>query len=73
MLLILYYFDFLFQPFQDVRAAPSRDVEEAIREGGLAEVKVQRIKAILDTLINERGECSMEYVIACLDMSSFVF
>jgi endonuclease-3 len=38
------------------------DCEESVRCGGLAEIKVQRIKTILRTLKKERGDLSLEYV-----------
>ena len=37
-------------------------VEDAIRMGGLAEIKTERIKAILSTLREERGSLSLEYI-----------
>ncbi len=37
-------------------------VEESIRMGGLAEIKTKRIKAILATLLEERGKICMEYL-----------
>lgn len=37
-------------------------VEDSIRMGGLAEIKTERIKAILSMLKEERGEISLEYV-----------
>ena len=37
-------------------------VEESIRMGGLAEIKTARIKAILATLLEERGKICMEYL-----------
>lgn len=36
-----------FPTWRQVLAAPSENVEDAIREGGLAEIKTARIKAIL--------------------------
>ena len=44
------------------RTAKPTKVEDAIRCGGLAEIKVSRIQVILNTLVEERGECSMEYL-----------
>jgi endonuclease-3 len=38
------------------------DCEESVRCGGLAEIKVARIKTILRSLKEERGELSLEYV-----------
>jgi len=37
-------------------------VEAAIRVGGLAEVKAARLRDILNTLVAERGECSLEHL-----------
>ena len=51
-----------FPTWEEVRAADSGVVEDAIRVGGLAEIKASRIRAILDTLVEERGECTLEYV-----------
>lgn len=58
-----------FPTWGEVLAAPAAEVEESIREGGLAEIKVQRIKTILTTVKEEaqaRGEehddISLEYL-----------
>eukprot|EP00890_Picochlorum_soloecismus_P004178 jgi/Picsp_1/4761/NSC_02129-R1_protein len=51
-----------FPEWESVRIAKSVDVEDAIRQGGLAEIKVQRIKAMLNTLKSERGECDLEWL-----------
>ncbi|ACO62227.1 predicted protein, partial [Micromonas commoda] len=51
-----------FPTWEQVRTAKPAKVEDAIRCGGLAEVKVSRIQVILNTLKEERGECSMEYL-----------
>lgn len=37
-------------------------VEDSIRMGGLAEIKTERVKAILSTLREERGKISLEYI-----------
>ena len=37
-------------------------VEAAIRMGGLADIKSERIKAILATLLQERGQICLEYL-----------
>jgi hypothetical protein len=37
-------------------------VEAAIRVGGLADVKAARLRDILNTLVAERGECSLEHL-----------
>ncbi|KAL4426386.1 hypothetical protein ABPG77_004680 [Micractinium sp. CCAP 211/92] len=51
-----------FPTWDAVRAAPPADVADAIRVGGLADIKAARIQAILDTLAAERGACSLEYL-----------
>ena len=51
-----------FPTWDAVRTAKPTKVEDAIRCGGLAEIKVSRIQVILNTLVDERGECSMEYL-----------
>ena len=51
-----------FPTWDAVRKAKPTKVEDAIRCGGLAEIKVSRIQVILNTLVDERGECSMEYL-----------
>ena len=40
----------------------SGKVEDSIRMGGLAEIKTERIKAILATLKQEQGSISLEYI-----------
>ena len=37
-------------------------MEAAIRVGGLADIKAARIRAILDTLVEERAECCLEHL-----------
>lgn len=37
-------------------------VEAAIRVGGLADIKAARIRDILNTLVAERGTCSLEHL-----------
>ena len=48
--------------WEEVRVAAPEDVEEPIKMGGLAAIKTGRIQVILNTLKQERGECSMEYL-----------
>ncbi|EEH61042.1 uncharacterized protein MICPUCDRAFT_5738, partial [Micromonas pusilla CCMP1545] len=48
--------------WETIRAAPSAEVEAAIKCGGLAEIKTSRIKVILNTLVEERGAPCMEYL-----------
>lgn len=45
-----------------VRAAPASEVVDAIRIGGLAEIKAVRIKAILDTIADRRGELDLGFL-----------
>ena len=42
-------------------------MEAAIRVGGLADIKAARIRAILDTLVQERGACCLEHLRALPD------
>ena len=51
-----------FPEWESVRTAKSLDVEDAIRQGGLAEIKVRRIKDMLNSLKSERGECDLEWL-----------
>jgi endonuclease-3 len=43
-------------------ASDTGKVEESIKQGGLAEIKTQRIKTILATVLEERGKICMEYL-----------
>ena len=45
-----------------MRTADPAEVEEAIRSGGLAAIKTARVQVILNQLMEERGECSLEYL-----------
>eukprot|EP00955_Chlamydomonas_euryale_P067242 359793-Chlamydomonas_euryale.AAC.14 len=49
----------------DVALIMTSEVEDAIREGGLAAIKVERIKAILLSLMAEVGSCSLEHLRSC--------
>ncbi|KAL0023848.1 hypothetical protein WJX77_011324 [Trebouxia sp. C0004] len=51
-----------FPEWEMVRTADSADVEESVKSGGLAAIKTERIKVILNTLKSERGECSLEHL-----------
>eukprot|EP00045_Choanoeca_perplexa_P006897 m.60156 g.60156 ORF g.60156 m.60156 type:complete len:247 (+) comp13839_c0_seq2:183-923(+) len=51
-----------FPHWEEVRTSSVTDLEDVIRSAGLAQTKSKRIKAILDTLHEEKGECSMEYL-----------
>ena len=42
-------------------------MEAAIRVGGLAQIKTERIRAILAGLLQERGELSLEHLRAMPD------
>ncbi len=48
--------------WEQVRTASDEEVANAIRMGGLANVKAPRIKRILDDLLQERGELSLDFV-----------
>jgi endonuclease III len=48
-----------FPGWEAVRVAPVDQVADAIRSGGLAQVKAPRIQRILDLLAEERGELSL--------------
>ncbi|HVL63605.1 MAG TPA: endonuclease III [Actinomycetota bacterium] len=49
-----------FRTWEEVRAAPVRDVADAIRSGGLAEQKAPRLKAILDEIAAREGKVSLD-------------
>ncbi|CAM6120624.1 unnamed protein product [Calypogeia fissa] len=51
-----------FPTWEQALQADPKELEDAIRCGGLAEVKAERIRNILSTLMKERGEISMEYI-----------
>jgi endonuclease-3 len=51
-----------FPTWESVRVAPPASVEEAVKCGGLAEIKVARVHVILNTLVQERGKACMEYL-----------
>ena len=51
-----------FPTWDEVRTSPPAPIIEAIRSGGLAEIKTGRIQAILETVHAERGECSLEHL-----------
>lgn len=51
-----------FPTWAEVLKAPSAQVEEAIRSGGLAAIKTARVKVILQTLLDETGELSLEHL-----------
>lgn len=45
-----------FATWKEVLEADSADVEESIRNGGLAEIKTSRIKTILNTILSDYGD-----------------
>jgi len=49
-----------FPTWEDVRRAPAEDIAEAIRAGGLANVKTERIKAALDAIAERYGCLSLD-------------
>lgn len=51
-----------FPEWDEVRRAPAKKVEDAIRSGGLAKTKALRIKIILEKVHAQRGETSLEYL-----------
>ena len=51
-----------FPRWEAVRAAPSAAIAEAIRGGGLAELKAPRIQAILDAVLDERGGLDLDHL-----------
>jgi endonuclease-3 len=51
-----------FATWEDVRAAPLAEVEEAIRPGGISKVKSARIKAILKALGERSSELSLDWL-----------
>jgi endonuclease-3 len=48
--------------WEAVRAAPASHVADAIRIGGLAEIKAARIKAILDAIVERCGELDLTFL-----------
>lgn len=51
-----------FPTWKDVRAAPVEEVVDAIRSGGLANTKGPLIQAVLDTLIDRRGDTDLRFL-----------
>ena len=52
----------VFPSWRDVLAAPVGQIEDAIRSGGLANVKAPRIKALLADLTARHGELSLDFL-----------
>jgi len=51
-----------FPTWEAVRTADPRKIEDAVRCGGRAATLAARFQELLNTLVQERGECSLEYV-----------
>lgn len=51
-----------FPNWDAARRAPQREIEEAIREGGLSRIKAQRIQAILEEIFRQRKEASLDFL-----------
>jgi endonuclease-3 len=49
-----------FRSWEAIRAAPTQEVADAIRSGGLAEVKAPRIKAALEEIHRRQGDLSLD-------------
>ncbi len=51
-----------FGNWEDVANANIRDIEKAIRSGGLSQIKAARIKEILQTIKKERGSLDLSFL-----------
>lgn len=51
-----------FPTWEDVRTAPVTEIANAIRSGGLAEVKAPRIKRILEAIVHDRGSLDLGHL-----------
>ena len=51
-----------FPTWEAVRTAPTAEVAEAIRSGGLADQKAPRIQGILDAMLAERGALNLDHL-----------
>lgn len=51
-----------FPTWEAVLQAPNLEIEDAIRVGGLAAIKTERMKTLLATLKEERGSCCLEWL-----------
>jgi endonuclease III len=51
-----------FPTWEAVLNAPNEEIEDAIRVGGLAAIKTERMKTLLATLQQERGACCLEWL-----------
>ena len=52
----------LFPTWEEVRDAPTEELADAIRSGGLANVKAPRIQDVLLQIWEERGELSLDFL-----------
>lgn len=51
-----------FPDWEAVRTAPTAEVADVIRSGGLAGIKAPRIRAILDAIVMERGSYDLDHL-----------
>ena len=51
-----------FPSWIEVAQADASQIEEAIRSGGLSKVKASRIKVILNLILKERGDLSLDFL-----------
>jgi endonuclease-3 len=51
-----------FGDWQAILAAPTSTVADAIRSGGLAEIKAPRIKGVLESIQGDRGTLSLDFL-----------
>jgi endonuclease-3 len=51
-----------FGSWEAIVAAPTPAIADAIRSGGLAQVKAPRIKAVLEAIQRDRGELSIDFL-----------
>jgi endonuclease-3 len=51
-----------FPTWEEVRDAPTEDLADAIRAGGLANIKAPRIQQVLKTISEERGELDISFL-----------
>lgn len=51
-----------FPTWEDVRDAPTEDLADSIRAGGLANIKAPRIQQVLRTITEERGALDIDFL-----------
>jgi len=51
-----------FPQWEDVAAADPKAISDAIRTGGLAEIKGRRIKRVLETIKERRGDLALDFL-----------